>query len=62
MVIVFFGRIMLQNPNIYPKSDKKEIHKVVVLKYNSLYYRVKETNIEILSFFSNGQNPKRRKL
>ncbi len=54
--------LVSQNPNIYPRSDKKGIHKAVILRYNSLYYRVKENNIEILSFFSNRQHPKKRKL
>ena len=41
---------------------KKDIHRVVILTYNTLYYRVKNNQIEIISFFSNRQNPKKRML
>ena len=41
---------------------KKDVRRAVVLKLNTLYYRVNENNVEILSFFSNRQNPKKRKL
>ncbi|SKC12518.1 ParE toxin of type II toxin-antitoxin system, parDE [Soonwooa buanensis] len=54
--------LISQNPNLFPKSDNVNIHKVVILKYNSMYYRVKNENIEILSFFSNRQSPKKRKI
>ncbi|WP_407481559.1 type II toxin-antitoxin system RelE/ParE family toxin [Elizabethkingia meningoseptica] len=51
-----------KSPNIYPESDYKKIHRAVILKFNTLYYRVKGNNIEILSFFSNRQNPEKRKM
>ena len=52
-----------QNPNLFQPSDvKKEIRRVVILAHNSLYYRVNKDQIEILSFFSNRQSPKKRKL
>ena len=51
------------NPNLFQVSDiKKEIRRVIVAKHNTLYYRVKNNTIEILSFFSNRQSPKKRKL
>ena len=50
------------NPKIFPISDKRGIHKVILLKYNSIYYREINNSVEILSFFSNRQNPKKRKL
>ena len=43
-------------------SDKRGIHKVILLKYNSMYYREINNSVEILSFFSNRQNPKKRKI
>ncbi|MFD1629979.1 type II toxin-antitoxin system RelE/ParE family toxin [Pseudopedobacter beijingensis] len=55
-------KLISQNPKLFPKSDKKNIYRLVILKYNTLYYRVNETDIEILSFFSNRQNPKKKKL
>ncbi|MDD3788365.1 MAG: type II toxin-antitoxin system RelE/ParE family toxin [Petrimonas sp.] len=50
------------NPTIFPKSEKQHVHKAVILKYNTLYYRVKGNQIHVLSFFSNRQNPKKRKI
>lgn len=50
------------NPKIFPISEKKGIHKAVLLKYNSIYYREINNTVEILSFFSNRQNPKKRKI
>jgi len=50
------------NPLIFPKSQNKDIYKVVILKFNTLYYRITETDVEILSFFSNRQNPKEENL
>ena len=50
------------NPKIFPISDKKGIYKAILLKYNSIYYREINNTVEILSFFSNRQNPKKRKI
>ncbi len=51
------------NPLIFQSSKKKkDIRRAVILTLNSLYYRVSEDSVEILSFFGNRQNPKKRKL
>lgn len=55
-------KLISLNPNIFPKSEFRNVHKVVILKFNTLYYRINGGNIEILSFFSNRQNPRNRKL
>jgi len=56
-------KLISNNPKIFPTSNKKKIRKVVVKKLNTLYYREnKENFVEILSFFSNRQNPKRREI
>ena len=54
------AELISQNPNIFPQS--KNIYKAVILKFNSMYYRVKGDDVEILSFFSNRQNPQKRKI
>ena len=55
--------LISHNPNLFQTSDvKKDIRRVVIAKHNTLYYRVKNNTIEILSFFSNRQSPKKRKL
>ncbi len=53
--------VITRNPKLYPESEKKDIRRAVVLKYNTLYYRIKQDTIEVLSFFSNRQNPRKRK-
>lgn len=55
--------LISQNPNLFQASDyKKGIRRVVILTYNTLYYRFTNEQIEIISFFSNRQSPKKRKL
>lgn len=50
-------------PELFPSSlEKSGIRKAVVEKYNSLYYRVNNENIEIISLFSNRQNPKKKRM
>jgi len=55
--------LILENPRLFQSSGiKKDLRRVVILKHNTLYYRLKEDKIEIISFFSNRQNPNKRKL
>lgn len=45
--------LISQNPKLFPKSDKEEVYRVTILKFNTMYYRLHDNTIEILSFFSN---------
>lgn len=54
--------LISQNPRLFSESDKKGVYRVIILKFNTLYYRIQDDRVEILSFFSNRQHPKRRKL
>ena len=55
--------LISKNPHMFPGSEiKKNLRKVVVAKYNTMYYRIKGESIEIISFFSNRQSPDKRKL
>lgn len=54
--------IISQNPNIFPHSDRLQTRKAVILKLNTLYYRIMNDKVEILSFFSNRQSPEKKKL
>ena len=54
--------IISQNPNIFPHSDRLQTRKAVILKFNTLYYRIMNDQVEILSFFSNRQSPDKMKL
>jgi plasmid stabilization system protein ParE len=57
-----FAEIISQNPFVFPKAGNKNIHKAVILKFNTVYYRVLGKNVEILSFFSNRQSPDKKRL
>lgn len=55
--------LISHNPYLFQVSDiKRNIRRVIIAKHNTLYYRLKEDQIEILSFFSHRQSPKKRKL
>jgi plasmid stabilization system protein ParE len=55
-------KLISQNPNLFTLSDIMKVRKVVILRFNSMYYRVEGNQVQILSFFSNRQNPKTRKI
>ena len=50
-------KLIASQPTTFSLSDFTGIRKVVIKKFNTLYYRQKEDRIEIISFFSNRQNP-----
>ena len=55
--------LISQNPYLFQSSDfKKNIRRAVILSLNSLYYKIKDQDVEIISFFSNRQSPTKRKL
>ena len=55
--------LISHNPNLFPKSEiKKHIHRVVVAKNNTLYYRILDDAVQIISFFSNRQSPNKLKV
>ena len=54
--------IISQNPNIFPHSDRLKTRKAVILKFYTLYYRIMNDKIEIVSFFLNRQSPDKMKL
>ena len=55
--------LISKTPEIFPQSfEKKNIRKAVVEKYNNLYYRIHSDQIEILSLFSNRQDPSKKKI
>lgn len=55
--------LLSKSPHIFPRSTgKTRIHRVVIQKFNTMYYQINDDSIEILSLFSNRQNPKKRKI
>ena len=51
--------LISRNPNLFPVSDSLGVRKVVIKRFNTMYYRVNQNQIEIISFFSNRQSPER---
>ena len=49
------------NPSQYIKSIKADIHKCVLVKQVSLFYRIKPGAIELLLFWDNRQDPTKLK-
>lgn len=54
--------LISKNPGLFSKSEQVDIYKVTILKFNTMYYKVYDDSIMILSFFSNRQDPQKRKL
>ncbi|MCY0976138.1 type II toxin-antitoxin system RelE/ParE family toxin [Chryseobacterium wangxinyae] len=54
--------IISENPLVFSRTEKLDIRKVVTAKFNTLYYKIENEKIEIISFFSNRQNPSNRKI
>ena len=51
------------NPLLYPVVNKRKgIHKCLIVKQVSLYYRITENRLELLTFWNNYQNPMKLKL
>ena len=44
-------------PNLYPFSEEARAYRCVVVKQVSLFYRLKQDQIELLVFWDNRQNP-----
>jgi plasmid stabilization system protein ParE len=56
-------RLLSDNPYVAKLiPERKEVRKLVVMKYNSLYYLVTNKEITVVSFFSNRQPPDKRRL
>jgi plasmid stabilization system protein ParE len=55
--------LISKNPELFQVSKKKkEVRRAVVARFNNLYYRTKNDTIEILSIFSNRQDPSKIKI
>ncbi|MEC3877408.1 type II toxin-antitoxin system RelE/ParE family toxin [Chryseobacterium salviniae] len=48
--------------SFYIPVSEKDVHKAIILQFNTMYYRVNDSSVEILSFFSNRQSPQKRKI
>ncbi|WP_108424667.1 type II toxin-antitoxin system RelE/ParE family toxin [Flagellimonas amoyensis] len=55
--------LISKNPLLFQDSAlKKDIRRAVISKHTNLYYRLKPDSVEVLSLFSNRQNPEKLKL
>lgn len=54
--------LISQNPDLFQNSGAENVKRAVVTKHNTLYYRVMNETIEILSLFSNFKSPDKRKI
>lgn len=54
--------IISRHPEIFPVSnEKKKTRKAVIDKNNTIYYRVLQDSIQVLSVFGTKQDPAKRK-
>ena len=54
--------LIAENPEMFPASLKKaELRKCVFSKQTSIYYRIKDDYIEVVSFRPNGIDPEKFK-
>ena len=55
--------IIRENPRAYPLHKKENIHKCVINKHLSLYYRIVDKHrIDLLTFWNSHQNLDRLKI
>lgn len=60
--IEFVIELISRNPELFPLSSFKGVRRAVIMKYNTLYYRLKNERIEIVSFYNNRKSPDHRKI
>ncbi|OGF17779.1 MAG: hypothetical protein A2509_07020 [Candidatus Edwardsbacteria bacterium RIFOXYD12_FULL_50_11] len=54
--------IIIANPKVFPKSDFKNVRKVVILPQLSLFYIEEKSTVVIVRLWDNRQNPDKLKL
>ena len=54
--------LITQNPRLFPKVNKSEVRKAVLLKQVSIFYVLARLEIRILFIFDNRQNPEKLRL
>lgn len=56
--VLIYERLLIENPEMGQEIIKeKQIRRVVILSNFSMFYRIVENTIEIVSFFDNRQDP-----
>jgi len=53
-------KLIQENPDLFPESIlKKGLHKCVLTKQTTIYYRIDKKSINIVTLFDNRQDPKK---
>jgi len=53
-------KLIQKNPDLFPESTmKRDLHKCVLTKQTTIFYRVDKKNINIVTLFDNRQDPKK---
>lgn len=50
-----------ENPLMFRKTNKKNIHEALVTEHNLLIYKIYPTHIALITFWDTRRNPKKRK-
>ena len=48
------------NPDLYRKSEKRNIRQALITKHNLLLYRKKGNKVELMTFFDTRQKPSKK--
>ncbi|WP_456312817.1 type II toxin-antitoxin system RelE/ParE family toxin [Pseudomonas shirazensis] len=55
-------KIIQNNPEAFPKSESnKKVHKCVITKQSTLFYKFNTKRVEIIAFFDTRQDPNKIK-
>jgi plasmid stabilization system protein ParE len=52
--------VIQTNPDIYRRSEKRDIRQALITKHNLLLYRKRSNKIELITFFDTRQNPSKK--
>lgn len=53
-------QLIQSNPTLFKKSTKRGIREVLISSHNLLLYRIVGNEIQLITFFDNRRNPRRK--
>lgn len=55
-------KLISRNPFLFKRSEKQNLHEVLITKHNLLLYQVNDVDqkVELLAFFDTRQHPKKK--
>ena len=54
-------RLISENPKIFRRTSKKNVHEVLVTPHNLMIYKIIGERIDIITFWDTRMNPKKKK-